>query len=123
MKTLRHQRWLKPVRKFNIDQRLRKHDMMLLFNLMNEEFEMHSEESYKGNLFSSNGKVDEEYVNGFLINDYKANLLKANLETFREQRATLENMYDRHERMVQEENNVSSKLKVVERALGRRLWN
>ena len=121
MKTLRHQRWLKPVRKFNIDQRLRKHDMMLLFNLMNEEFEMHSEESYKGNLFSSNGKVDEEYVNGFLINDYKANLLKANLETFREQRATLENMYDRHERMVQEENNVSSKLKVVERALGRRL--
>jgi hypothetical protein len=121
MKTLRHQRWLKPVRKFNIDQRLRKHEMMLLFNMVNGEYEMHSEESYKGNLYSSNGRVEEEFVNGFLINDYKANFLKANIETFRDQRALLENMYDKHEVFVQQNNNVSSKLKVVERALGRRL--
>jgi hypothetical protein len=121
MKTLRHQRWLKPVRKFNIDQRLRKHGMMLLFNMVNDEYEMHSEESYKGNLYSSNGRVEEEFVNGFLINDYKANFLKANIETFRDQRALLENMYDKHEVFVQQNNNVSSKLKVVERALGRRL--
>lgn len=121
MKTVRHQRWLKPVRKFNINSRLEKHGMMLLFNLINEEFEMHSEDSYKANLYSSNGRVDEEYVNGFLIKDFKANFLKANLETFRDQRATLENLYDRHEKSVQEQNNVSSRLKVVERALGRKL--
>lgn len=120
MKTLRHQRWLKPVRKFNINNRLKHLDMMLLFNMSNGEYEMHSEESYNLNRFSSNGKVEEEFVNGFLIHDFKANFLKANLETFRDQRQQLEHMYDKHEKFMQK-HNVSSKLKVVERALGRSL--
>lgn len=123
MKTLRHQPWLKPVNLFNIHNRIQEEthgDMVVVFNMLTGNYEIHSEYSYDGNLQSSNGMIPDEYLNGYLIKDIRATNLRANEELFREQRREQEHMWDQHEEFVQKYN-VSSKLRAVERGLGRRL--
>ena len=123
MRTLRHQPWLKPIHMFNINDRMLEETsqrMVVVFNTLTSHYEIHSEDSYEGNLMSSNGMINIEYLNGYLIKDLKATNLRANLDYFRDVRAEKEFMWDMHEDNLLK-NNVSSKLKAVERAIGRRL--
>lgn len=73
---LRNHQHLKPVNLYNLYDRFLKSSngvMLLLFNVFKDQYELHSIKSYRLNGESLNAVLEEDMLNGWIINDYLAN--------------------------------------------------
>ena len=67
---------LKPVNLYNLYDRFlkkSKNNMMLLFNIYKDQYELHSINSWRLNGESLNIVLEEDMLNGWVLNDYLAN--------------------------------------------------
>lgn len=70
---------LKPVNLYNLYDRFlkkSKNNMMLLFNIHKDQYELHSINSWRLNGESLNVVLGEDMLNGWVLNDYLANNIK-----------------------------------------------
>jgi hypothetical protein len=73
---LRNHPFLKPVHMYNLYDRFLKetdNNILILFNIYKDQYEMHSLRSWKLNGESLNVVLEEDMINGWLLNDYLAN--------------------------------------------------
>ena len=98
--------------------KLTRGDIFIAYNVIRGSYELHSIENFKLNGISFNVSLDKEMVNGFLINDFKANNLKMFVEEVKDKRAKINYRYDEAESKRFDD---TSKLDVVERTLGTKL--
>lgn len=73
---LRSNPHLKPVNLYNLYDRFlkkSKNNMMLLFNIHKDQYELHSINSWRLNGESLNIVLEEDMLNGWVLNDYLAN--------------------------------------------------
>lgn len=76
---LRNNQHLKPVNIYNLYNRflkISKNNMMLLFNIYKDQYELHSINSWRLNGESLNVVLEEDMINGWVLNDYLANNIK-----------------------------------------------
>ena len=67
---------LKPVNLYNLYDRflkISKNNMMMLFNIYKDQYELHSIRSWRLNGESLNVVLEEDMLNGWVLNDYLAN--------------------------------------------------
>lgn len=95
-------------------------DIFVAYNVIRGVHEVHSVENYKINGMSFNVSLEPEMVNGFLVNDYKANNLKRFVKEVQDRR---EKTNYRLEQAEENRLNENSALKIVERTLGTKVWN
>lgn len=73
---LRNHTFLKPVHTYNLYERFLEatdNNILILFNIYKDQFEMHSLRSWRLNGESLNVVFEEDMLNGWLLNDYLAN--------------------------------------------------
>ena len=73
---LKHQPELRFCNKRNVSMRLLKEtrgDLFVAYNVLRGIHELHSVENFIQNGMSFNVSLEEEMINGFIINDFKAN--------------------------------------------------
>lgn len=73
---LRSNPHLKPVNLYNLYDRFlkkSKNNMMLLFNIHKDQYELHSINSWRLNGESLNVVLEDDMLNGWVLNDYLAN--------------------------------------------------
>lgn len=73
---LRNHPFLKPVNLYNLYDRFlekSKNTMLLLFNIHKDQYELHSLNSWRLNGESLNAVLEEDMLNGWVLNDYLAN--------------------------------------------------
>jgi len=120
---LRHQPELRLYNTYNISGRLLEMtngDAFIAYNTLKNVYELHTVSAYKINQVSANTKIDQDYLNGFLIKDFKAKNNRRFMSDNLDNKKYREHLYDQHA----ESNkfmNTSGKLKIVERTLGIRL--
>lgn len=115
---LKHQPWLRVVNRYNVTDRLQtltKGNLFVVYNTLNGCYELHSVTGYKMTGSSIQVGLDEWMVNGFIVNDFKANNLRANLIDVQHDREKLNLLYDRFE---DKRFNVKERAKIIERVMG-----
>ena len=118
---LKFQPELRFVNAHNLSNRmleLSKGDIFVAYNVLRGNHEVHSVENYKINGISFNVSLDVEMVNGFLVNDFKANNLKKFAKEVQDRR---EKTNYRLEQAEEKRFNDTSAMSVVERTLGTKL--
>ena len=118
---LRYQPWLKLINRGDISKRLlrlTKGDIFIAYNTTKNTYEVHSVKSFRINESSIQVAIEPEMVNGFIVNDYKANNLQQNSLRLEDDREKLSRIYARHE---EERFNLEDLLKTIERTLGTKL--
>lgn len=121
LNVLKYQPELRLSNIYNISKRmllLTRGDMFVAYNVIKGVHEIHSVENFKINGISFNVALDQDMLNGFLINDYKANNLKMFVNEVKDRREKTNYLYDMAEENKQ--NNLSS-MEVIERTLGTKL--
>jgi len=119
---LRYQPWLRLINKSNVSTRLlrsTKEDIFIAYNVIHDRYELHSVLSFRLTLNSCDAVIPEEFVNGFIVNDYAAHNLQKFADDEKDRRDYNNFLYDKLE-----ENRLgflSAKLKQVERTLGREI--
>jgi hypothetical protein len=115
---LRHNPRFKMINTFNITSRLlvvSNNDLFMVFDTIKGTYELHSVRSYMLTGFSHNATLDKEFINGFIINDFKANDLKKFAEDIKDRNAKLNYLYDSFKERTQKP---SDMLSIVERVIG-----
>jgi hypothetical protein len=118
---LRYKPWLKPVNILNLNERLQeltKGNVFIVYNSIQNTYELHTIEAYKLSGDSYNTSLDKECVNGFIYHDYRANDYKLFKEEVYSDRMRKEIAYEKRE---QTRHNLDDILKVVERTLGTKI--
>lgn len=118
---LRCQPELRFVNLYRISDRMLKltrGDIFIAYNVIRGSYELHSVENFKLNGISFNVSLDKEMVNGFVLNDFKANNLKMFVNEVQDRRAKINYRYEEAEAKRLDD---TSKLDVVERTLGTKL--
>lgn len=118
---LRYQPWLRFVNKHSISDRLlnlTNGDIFIAFNTRTGYFELHSVKSFKLSAGSSNAPLDPEFVNGFILNDYKLNNHKKNGLELESQRQKQEYLQTKAE---EKRDSLDQKLKIIERTIGTKI--
>lgn len=90
-------------------------DLFVAYNVIRGAYELHSVENYKINGISFNVSLDQEIVNGFIYNDYKANNLKMFMYDVQDRR---EKTNYRLEQAEENRLNQTSSLNIIERTMG-----
>ncbi len=70
---------LKPVRLYNLFERFlnqSNNNILILFNIYKDRYEMHSLRSWRLSDDSFNAIIDDEFMNGWVLHDYLANNLQ-----------------------------------------------
>jgi hypothetical protein len=98
--------------------KLSKGDIFVAYNVLKGTHEVHSVENYKINNISFNVSLEPEMVNGFLINDYKANNLKQFIKEVQDRREKTNYRLEQSEEKRLQDNTA---MNVVERTLGTKL--
>lgn len=120
---LRYQPELRLIDFYNISRRMLKltsGDLFIAYNVIRGTYELHSVENYKINGISFNVSLDQEMVNGFIYNDYKANNLKMFMHDVKDRR---EKTNYRLEQAEENRLNQTSNLNIIERTIGTKVWN
>ena len=115
---LRYQPELRFTNKNNISVRmlnLSNEDLFVAYNVIKDNYELHSVENYKINGISYNVTLEPEMVNGFLFNDYKANNLKMFVNEVQDRR---EKTNYRLEQAEENRFNQVNSLDIIERTIG-----
>ena len=118
---LRYQPWLRFVNKYSVSDRLLEltdGDMFVAFNVIKQVFELHSVKSFRLSAGSINVTLDEEFVNGFIVKDFKANNHRKFGMELESQRQKNNYLYDRHEK---ERQSLDEMLKTIERTIGTKI--
>ena len=118
---LRYQPWLKLINKGDISKRLlrlTKGDIFITYNMTKDTYEVHSVNSFRINESSIQVAIEPEMVNGFLVNDFKANNLKQHGQRLEDQREKVTRIYARQE---DERFNLNDLLSMIERTMGTKL--
>lgn len=114
---LRHNPRFKMINNFNITDRLQNisnNDLFVVFDTIKGTYELHSVRSYKLTGFSHNASLDQEFINGFIINDFKANDLKKFALDIQDRNEKLNYLYDSNK----DKNKAKDLLRMVERTIG-----
>jgi hypothetical protein len=90
-------------------------DIFIAYNVIKGSYELHSVENFKINCISLNVSLEKEMLNGFLVNDFKANNLKKFMYEVQDKR---EKINYRLEEAEEKRLNENSALKIVERTIG-----
>jgi len=93
-------------------------DLFIAYNVIRGTHEMHSVENFKINSISFNVSIPLEMLNGFLVNDYKANNLKMFVYDVQNRRNKTNYRLEKAEEDRLKDN---TSLLVVERTLGTKL--
>jgi hypothetical protein len=120
-KILRYRPWLKPVHQKNICNRLlraTRGDMFLAYNTYNGQYELHSVKTFQLIGDSYNVSLPKEFLNGFIINDFKANNHKRFKVELESERQKISHMYELNE---QSQVRMDSLFKILERVYGAKL--
>lgn len=120
-KVLHYQPWLKLVNKNDISKRLlrlTKGDIFVAYNNTKDTFEVHSVNSFRLNESSIQVAIEPHMVNGFLVNDYKANNLKAHGRSLEDRREKVTRLYEKKEN---ERFDTEQALKAIERTIGTKI--
>ncbi len=118
---LRYSPWLKLVDKYDVSSRLLAEtdgDKFVAFNMLHQTYELHSCRSFLLTASSCNATLDTELVNGFIIDDVKANDLNKFMYDIMSDQMHAESRQDK-----QEHNrwNLEERLKKIQRILGTNL--
>ena len=114
---LRHNPRFKMINIFNITNRLQqisKNDLFIVYDTIKATYELHSVKSYIMTGFSHNSTIDKEFINGFIINDFKANDLNKFALDIQDRNEKLNYLYD----LNKDKNKAKDLLKLVERTIG-----
>jgi hypothetical protein len=120
-KLLHHKPWLRLVHIANITERLQRAtrgNAFIVYNLIQQTYELHTIEAYELSGDSYNTSFDTELVNGFIIHDYKANDLKKFSEEVESERIYKNHLYDNQEK---QRHNLDNMLKTIERTIGTKI--
>jgi hypothetical protein len=120
-KILHHKPWLRPVHIANITERLQratKGNAFIVYNLIQENYELHTIEAFELTGDSYNTSFSIEFVNGFLVHDYRANDLKIYMEEVEGERLATNKLYDDQEK---QRHNLDVMLKTIERTIGTKI--
>ncbi len=115
---LRHKPWLRPVHEFNICNRmleLTKGNVFIVYNTLQQAYELHTIEAYNLSGDSYNTSLDKECINGFIYHDYRAHNYNLFRDEVYSERKRREIEYDKQE---QTRYDLNSLLKTIERTLG-----
>jgi hypothetical protein len=115
---LRYQPELRFFNKNNISSRMLNFtngDLFVAYNVIKGAYELHSVENFKINCISLNVSLEKEMLNGFILNDFKANNLKKFMYEVQDRR---EKTNYRLEEAEEKRLNENSALRVVERTIG-----
>lgn len=118
---LRYQPWLKLINRGDISKRLlrlTKGDIFIAYNTTKDTYEVHSVKSFRINESSIQVAIDSNMVNGFLVNDFKANNLRQHGLELEDQRDKATRLYERHE---EDRFKTEDILKAIERTMGTKL--
>lgn len=118
---MRYQPWLRLVNKFSISDRLLEltnGDMFVAFNVIKQVYELHSVKSFRLSAGSLNATLEEEFVNGFIYSDFKANNHRKFRMELESQRQRNNRLYDKYE---EDRMKTEDMLKTVERTIGTKL--
>lgn len=122
-KTLQYQPWLRFININQVSSRLLEasdRDIFIAYNALYDRYELHSVKSFKLDLDSCNAVIDQEFLNGFIVTDYKANNLTKFGQDVKDTRDYINHLYQKAEEKRQF-NLTSDRLKIVERTLGRKI--
>lgn len=120
-KLLHHKPWLRLVHIANITERLQRAtqgNAFIVYNLIQETYELHTVEAYELSGDSYNTSFDIDLVNGFIIHDYKANDLKKFSEEVESERIYRNHLYDNQEK---QRHSLDNMLKTIERTIGTKI--
>lgn len=120
-KLLHHKPWLKLVHIANITERLQRAtqgNAFIVYNLIQQTYELHTIEAYNLSGDSYNTSFEIELVNGFILYDFKANDLKKFSEEVESERLYRKHLYDNQEK---QKHNLEEMLKTIERTLGTKI--
>ena len=115
---LRYQPELRFFNKNNISSRMLNFtngDLFVAYNVIKGAYELHSVENFEINCISLNVSLEKEMLNGFILNDFKANNLKKFMYEVQDRR---EKTNYRLEEAEEKRLNENSALRVVERTIG-----
>ena len=118
---LRYQPWLRLVNKHNISDRLlslTNGDIFIAFNTRKDTYELHSVKSFRLSAGSSNANLEPEFVNGFIVTDFKANNLRKFAIDLESQRQRSDYLYKKAE---EKRASLNDMLKIVERTIGTKI--
>lgn len=107
----------KMINNFNITDRLQaesNNDLFVVYDTIKATYELHSVKSYMITGFSHNATIDQSYINGYLVNDFKANNLKKFALDIQDRNQKLNYLYD----LQKDKNKSVDLLKLVERTIG-----
>jgi hypothetical protein len=106
---------------YNITNRLQEmsnKDLFMVFDTIKGTYELHSVKSFKLTGYSHNATLDKEFLNGYIINDFKANNLNKFALDIKDRNEKLNYLYD----ISKERNEKSSDmLRLVERVIGTKI--
>ena len=122
-KVLRGKPWLKISNTNNITTRLQiktKGNAFIVYNLLQQTYELHTLEAYNLSGDSYNCSLDRELLSQFLIWDYEANNFSNNLDTILSKKQEYELERNRKEKMLSETLNEHTEI-ALERVLGTRV--
>lgn len=115
---LRHSPWLRFVDKFGISSRLLAEtdgDKFVAFNVLHQTYELHSCQAAMLSASSCCTTIEPEQVNGYLIQDIKANDTKKFMLDMIADRENMQYLKDKQE---QTRWNAGEQLKKIQRILG-----
>ncbi len=118
---LRYQPWLRYVNKHHISDRLlnlTNGDIFVAFNTRTGYFELHSVNSFRLSAGSSNAPLEPEFVNGFIITDFKANNHKKFGMEIESQRQKKDYLFKKAE---EKRSSLDNMLKTIERTIGTKI--
>lgn len=117
--TVRYKPWLKIINTSNITVRLQKStrgNAFVVYNLIQNTYELHTVEAYNLSGDSYNCSLDRELLSQFLIWDYNATDFSKNLDDILSEKALIENSRAKKDNLLTKA--LSETFKTIERTLG-----
>jgi hypothetical protein len=118
---LKHEPRFKLINFYNITNRLQdisNKDLFIVYDLIKGTYELHSVKSYMLTGFSHNATLDKELLNGYIINDFKANNLNKFALDIKDRNEKLNYLYDT---MKNRTDKTSDMLRLVEKVVGTKI--
>jgi hypothetical protein len=106
---------------YNITNRLQdisNKDLFIVYDLIKGTYELHSVKSYMLTGYSHNATLDKELLNGYIINDFKANNLNKFALDIKDRNEKLNYLYDT---MKNRTDKTSDMLRLVEKVVGTKI--
>ena len=120
---IRYKPWLKVCNINNICDRIlesTKGNAFIVFNLIQQNYELHTVEAYRLSGDSYNTSIPQEFLNNFIIKDFKMMDMAKNLDEILSNKKNFE-VFKQNFEKEKESNHLDEQLKIIGRVIGTKL--